>query len=313
MDMMTSELSRRSMLGLFSLAAALPIAGCAGGARAGASAPGAAAPSAGAWQTHHVASKTDGLDIVYHEAGRGKPLVIVHGGGSNAEPYRRLGDMLTAHFRVVRVERRNYGVSGTRASPITWEQEVGDVGAVIEAVGGRCHLFGHSAGALVSLHVARRRPELVDRLALYEPPLLGGGPGVVAVKAKFDALIAEGKKDEALILIYGHFVGLPEDVVRASIGTRGPDVYGLLPGASADLEALTTLDTDPADWAGIRLETLLLVGEKSAAHPLLDSSAGLAKVLANSRTVTLPGQGHSAQVSAPDLVAAAIDPWFRAS
>lgn len=304
MDMMTSEVSRRSMLGLFSLAAALPLVGCASVPRAAESAP--------AWRTKSVRSQTDGLNIVYHEAGRGKPLVIVHGGGSNAEPYRKLGDMLSPHFRVVRVERRNYSVSGTRASPITWDQEVGDVGAVIAAVGGRCHLFGHSAGALVALHVARRRPELIDKLALYEPPLLGGGPGVVAVKAKFDAYIAEGRKDEALILIYGHFVGLPEDVVRASIGSRGPDVYALLPGASADLEALTTLDTNPADWAGIKLETLFLVGEKSAAHPLRDSSAALAKVIANSRTVTLPGQGHSAQVSAPDLVAAAISPYFRA-
>ncbi len=304
MDMMTSEVSRRSMLGLFSLAAALPLVGCASVPRAAESAP--------AWRTKSVRSQPDGLNIVYHEAGRGKPLVIVHGGGSNAEPYRKLGDMLSPHFRVVRVERRNYSVSGTRASPITWDQEVGDVGAVIAAVGGRCHLFGHSAGALVALHVARRRPELIDKLALYEPPLLGGGPGVVAVKAKFDAYIAEGRKDEALILIYGHFVGLPEDVVRASIGSRGPDVYALLPGASADLEALTTLDTNPADWAGIKLETLFLVGEKSAAHPLRDSSAALAKVIANSRTVTLPGQGHSAQVSAPDLVAAAISPYFRA-
>src|SRR3546814_1821194 len=75
-----------------------------------------------------------------------RSLVIVHGGGSNAEPYRKLGDMLSPHFRVVRVERRNYSVSGTRPSPITWDQEVGDVGAVIAAVGGRCHLFGHSAG-----------------------------------------------------------------------------------------------------------------------------------------------------------------------
>src|SRR3546814_4801506 len=103
---------------------------------------------------------------------------------------------------------------------MSWEQEGGEVGAVVEALGGRGHLFGQSAGALVSLHVARSRPELIDQLALYEPPLLGGGPGVVAVKAKFDALIAEGKKDEALILIYGHFVGLPEDVVRASIDRK---------------------------------------------------------------------------------------------
>src|SRR3546814_6475037 len=77
MDMMTSEVSRRSMLGLFSLAAALPLVGCASVPRAAESAP--------AWRTKSVRSQTDGLNIVYHEAGRGKPLVIVHGGGSNAE------------------------------------------------------------------------------------------------------------------------------------------------------------------------------------------------------------------------------------
>src|SRR3546814_9605155 len=43
MDMMTSEVSRRSMLGLFSLAAALPLVGCASVPRAAESAP--------AWRT----------------------------------------------------------------------------------------------------------------------------------------------------------------------------------------------------------------------------------------------------------------------
>src|SRR3546814_20753244 len=86
--------------------------------------------------------------------------------------------MLAPHFRVARVERRNYGVSGTRASPISWEQEVGDVGAVVEALGGRCHLFGHSAGALVSLPVARSRPDLIHHLPPSEPPLPGCGPVV---------------------------------------------------------------------------------------------------------------------------------------
>src|SRR3546814_13029091 len=117
-----------------------------------------------------------------------------------------------------------------------------------------------------------RRPPRTTRTDTLFPAttlfrsLLGGGPGVVAVKAKFDALIAEGKKDEALILIYGHFVGLPEDVVRASIGTRGPDVYDMLPVASAALDALPTLHTDPADWHGITLDTFFLVGEPRPSH-----------------------------------------------
>src|SRR3546814_20068771 len=104
MDMMTSEVSRRSMLGLFSLAAALPLVGCASVPRAAESAP--------AWRTKSVRSQTDGLNIVYHEAGRGKPLVIVNGGGSNAEPYRNPGYIISPHSRVLPLGPRNHFDTG---------------------------------------------------------------------------------------------------------------------------------------------------------------------------------------------------------
>ena len=45
--------------------------------------------------------------------------------------------MLTSRFRVARVERRSYSISGDRKSPITWEQEVGDIAAVIGRLGGK--------------------------------------------------------------------------------------------------------------------------------------------------------------------------------
>lgn len=308
MDFSNAPMSRRSMLAMLSTLAVTSVV-----SRACAQAPAlqaSPASPAGAWQTNTVRSQTDGLDIVYHIAGDGPPLVIVHGGASTAQPYTALGDMLTPRFRVARVERRNYTVSGNRPAPNSWEQEVGDVAAVIDRLGGRSHLFGHSAGALVSLHVARRRPELIHKLALYEPPLLGGGQPVVAIKAHFEELMAADRRDDAIVLLYSFFVGLPEAAVRARLSQGASAVYPLLPGARADLEALITLDGDPQHYRAIALDTLLLVGEQSAEHPLRDSSAALAQILPHARTVPLPGQGHSAQVSAPQLIAEALLPFF---
>lgn len=304
------ELSRRAVLTLFSTAAAATVVGCASVSTQEL----VGSASRDAWQAHSVRSETDGLDIIFHVAGDGPPLLIVHGGGSNAAPYLEFADVLKSRFQVARIERRNYAVSGSRRSPITWEQEIGDVAAVVRELGGRTHLSGHSAGGLVSLQVARHRPELINKLALYEPPLLGGGgESVIAIKRSFEELIAQDRRDDALVLLYGHFVGMPEDVVRETVRQRGSAIYPLLSGAIADMEALIALDTDPQNYAGITLQTLLLVGETSAAHPLLDSSVALARVLPNVQTARLAGQGHSAQVSAPLLLAETLAPFFQRS
>lgn len=289
--------SRRGVLGGLALA---PLA-----ARAQAQ---AAVP----WSTTSVASKTDGARIVYHVAGKGPPLVMVHGGSTTSAAYRTFAGYLVDRFRVALLDRRNYTVSQATGSPHTFQQEVGDVAAVIQQLGAPAFLFGHSAGALVSLHVARSEPRLLRALAVYEPPLSGGGPQVKEVLARVDPLIASGREDEAMAFLYQHFVGLEPAVARALIAARGAQLRPLLSGSRLDLEALVTLETDPQRWRGITTSTLLLVGDKSVEHPLRDSTAQLAAVLPDSRTVTLPGQGHAAYAEAPELLAREVGAFFTA-
>lgn len=295
------EITRRSMVtGLAAIAAA----GTTLSSRA------LAKVSTDPWVTHSVASQTDGLRIVYHVAGKGPPLVVVHGGSTTAEAYKKFAGYLTDRYRVALVERRNYTISASRPSPITFQQEVGDVGAVMHALGERCFLFGHSAGALVSLYVARDRQSALRALALYEPPLSSGGPEVVPVRTQFEQLVASGKPDEALVFLYEHFVGLSDAAARSLIATRGAVLRPLLDGSRADIEALVTLDTKPDDWTSIKLPTLLLVGDQSVEHPLRDSVAELQAVWPNAHTETLVGQGHAAYAQAPQLLASDVGGFF---
>lgn len=51
------------------------------------------------------------------------------------------------------------------------ERQLADAGSLIEALGlTRPTVVGHSWGGIIALGLAARRPELVSRLALMEPP-----------------------------------------------------------------------------------------------------------------------------------------------
>lgn len=51
---------------------------------------------------------------------------------------------------------------------------------------------------------------------------------------------------------------------------------------------------------------LLLLGTESAEHPLRDATVALNTTLMDAHIAPLPGQGHTAHMMAPDLVAEVI-------
>jgi pimeloyl-ACP methyl ester carboxylesterase len=49
-------------------------------------------------------------------------------------------------------------------------REVEDLEAVIDAAGGQACVYGISSGAVLAVDAARRLPDKITKLALYEPP-----------------------------------------------------------------------------------------------------------------------------------------------
>lgn len=261
------------------------------------------------WRTREVRS-TDGTRILYREAGEGRPLVIVHGGANTARDYYALARELDG-FRIALIERRNYGHSGAGPAPHDFSQDGADVAAVINDFSGRADLFGHSAGALVALHVARDRPGCVGRLALYEPPLSAAGPGLDPVLSEQRRLVRAGDPLAALVLGYTRVLGMDPDVARHRLSLKTSDLDALAAQTLNDVEAWARLSPDPAAWRDISQSTLLLRGEESIEHPLRDSVAQLADILARARLVELPGQDHIAHIVAPAQLAAALQGFLE--
>ncbi len=114
-------------------------------------------------------STVDGLAVYRRAAAPGGAprVVIVHGAMDRAAGFVKVGRHLT-DLDVVRYDRRGYGRSQDAGVSATFDAQADDLLAVIgeePAV-----LFGHSAGGIVALVAAERRPDLVPAVLAFEAP-----------------------------------------------------------------------------------------------------------------------------------------------
>ena len=108
-----------------------------------------------------------GLNTYYEVNGEGDPLVLLHGGFCPAETLDGLTPGLSEGYRVYVPERRGQGRTADVEGPITYEIMAQDTIAFMAALDLRnAHVVGYSDGAVVAVHIALERPELVRKLVL---------------------------------------------------------------------------------------------------------------------------------------------------
>jgi 2-hydroxy-6-oxonona-2,4-dienedioate hydrolase len=122
-------------------------------------------------------SEVNGLRVRYYEAGRGEPLILLHGGRltvfNSANMWARNVEGLSKDFHVYALDRYGYGMTGAYPDDnFTFEREVEFLRDFVDARKfGRVNLVGNSSGASVALLFALAHPERVSTLTL-----VGVGP-----------------------------------------------------------------------------------------------------------------------------------------
>ena len=107
----------------------------------------------------------------YHEAGTGETVVFVHGSGPGVTGWANWRNALPAfaeRFHVLAPDVLGFGFSARPAGAAYGKDIwVDHLLAFLEAKGvHRCHLVGNSLGGALSLALAVREPQMVDRLVL---------------------------------------------------------------------------------------------------------------------------------------------------
>src|SRR3569623_3362420 len=100
-------------------------------------------------------AEVDGIQLYYEEAGRGTPLVLLHGLGSSVEDWEYQIPEFSKHYRVIAMDLRGFYRSQHGAGALSITRFASDVWTLLRKLGvDRFHLVGHSMGGAVALQLA---------------------------------------------------------------------------------------------------------------------------------------------------------------
>jgi pimeloyl-ACP methyl ester carboxylesterase len=113
-------------------------------------------------------SEVNGLKMYYEIYGQGKPLVLIHGGGSTIQTsFGRIIPFLAKYRQVIGMELQAHGHTGDRNTELSFEQDADDVAALLHNLGiSKADFLGFSNGGQTGIEIALRHPELVNKLIL---------------------------------------------------------------------------------------------------------------------------------------------------
>lgn len=113
-------------------------------------------------------------EIAYSEAGRGAPLVFLHGSGpgvSGMSNFARNLPVFATGFRSIVIDMPGYGRSPARKWTRPYAEHAAEaVVSFLDAIGvEQTHLLGNSMGGWVAIETALLAPDRVDRMVLMGP------------------------------------------------------------------------------------------------------------------------------------------------
>jgi pimeloyl-ACP methyl ester carboxylesterase len=275
--------------------------------------------------THRFVQVGD-VQIHVAEAGRGAPLVLLHGWPQHWWCWRHLIAPLAQSYRVLVPDLRGFGWS--QAPPGTYAKATfaTDLLALLDLEGlERVSIIGHDWGGYTAFLLALEHPERLERLvALDIPP---PWPGAFQLRqlalpllASYQALLATPVLGPLALTRGPHLV---RTLIRAGSGPRAhwtteqldsyADVLREPARARASSACYRTFLTREVvehtrryHRRELSIPTLLLMGARSAIHQIVDPAPEH-----NLRVQTLPQAGHFLPEEAPEEVLELAQAWFE--
>jgi len=245
----------------------------------------------------------NGLAMYYEVHGAGRPLVLIHGGGSTIlSNFGRLLPELARSRQVLAVELQAHGHTPDRDRPLRFEQDADDVAALLGHLGiDRADFLGFSNGGTTCLRIAIRHPERVNKLVLASTTYRRDGmqPGFF-----------EGMAQVTL-------AQMPPPLQVAYLEAN-PDPSGLQAMFDRDVARMVAFEDIPdVEIQGIQAPALVLNADAEVVR--VEHALALARTLPHAQLAILPG-GHGDYLGeicaarqdsrVPSLVAGLIDEFL---
>jgi pimeloyl-ACP methyl ester carboxylesterase len=123
--------------------------------------------------SHHRTAVGD-VRLHYVRGGEGEPLILLHGWPTTWWEWHKVMPGLAENFDVIAVDTRGLGDTTRPEGGYDKETIGGDIVALARKLGlTRFSIAGHDLGGQIAFAIARNNPDMVQRLAILDVPLMG--------------------------------------------------------------------------------------------------------------------------------------------
>ena len=258
-------------------------------------------------------ARCNDIDFAWFEAGRGDPLVLIHGLADDHRAWRRtLPDLMLRH-RVIMYDLRGHGQTSLGKPDGTLRQLGADMIALMDSLGvDRADIAGFSLGGTIAMRVAIDNPGRVRGLVLVATSSrVGRSAGDwyrqrVAMVGAGDPQLRE-TLDQDTADVYAESPGELEDglLIRRQ-STADPRGYA---NACAAMAALNAAPLDP-ELERITAATLIVASERDR-HCPPKAAEIIAAGIKGSKLEVLPDAGHPIPVEKPRELARSISSFLN--
>jgi 3-oxoadipate enol-lactonase len=255
-----------------------------------------------------------GVHIEYDDAGKGKPIVLLHAFPLARTMWRSQIEELQNHYRLIAPDLRGFGGSdGFTGSP-SIEAFADDTASLLDAlkISEPVVLAGLSMGGYIALAFAHKYPARLRALVLAD------------TRAEADTTEGKANREKMRAFAQNHTAQdvidqlLPK-LVSDETRTHEPDVVAEVrriasaQSTSGIISALQAMRDRPAasPWLDqIGVPTLVIVGSEDALTPPALAQA-LVERIRDARLATLNGAGHLSNLEQPELFNVALRSFLQ--
>lgn len=220
-------------------------------------------------------SEVNGLKMYYEICGQGKPLVLIHGGGSTIQSnFEKIIPLFAENRKVIALELQAHGRTNDRNTETSFEQDADDVAKLLKNLKiETADFFGFSNGGTTTLQIAIRHPEIVNKIILGSALAKRSG-----VPEQFWGYMEQARLEN-----------MPQQLKEAYLKVS-PDIKGLQIMHDRDAKRMVDFKDIPDEQIKtIQVPTLIIIGDKDVVT--LEHAIEMHRQITNSELAIIPG-GH---------------------
>ena len=260
-------------------------------------------------------TEVNGVRLHYLVAGKGDPVVLLHGYAETSHMWRPLIEKLADKHTLIAPDLRGFGESSAPPDGYGKATMAQDIRALVQSL--RCdriRLVGHDIGLMVAYAYAAQYPSEVDRLVLMEAFLPGVGDwnSVFLLRdlwhfhfyGKTPLALVTGRERIYLEHFWNDFAADPNRSVPENDREFYAKAYAQPGHMAAGMEVFRAFPKDAEDFAQfaktkLTMPLLVLSGEKAGGPFLIEQGK---MVAGNVEGVLVKGRGHWLMEEAPEEV-----------